>query len=145
VLRCTSELEQSLYGPSTASAVLAYKQSRDIINRSYQTQADDIVGKMTMRALDDARVRLEESDDDLTIVEETASAIVGLVAHFDRLVLGHGLYLSQELRLRFDILRRDAFEVGRGHRTPMERSRLSIGAVFALWISMCPIRSAVPI
>lgn len=40
------------YGPATASAVLAYKQKRNIINRSYQTQADNIVGKMTIAALD---------------------------------------------------------------------------------------------
>src|SRR5262249_23232676 len=32
--------------------VLAYKQKRNIVNRSYQTQADNIVGKMTMAALD---------------------------------------------------------------------------------------------
>jgi hypothetical protein len=41
-----------VYGPATAAAVLAYKQKRNIINRSYQTTADNIVGKMTMAALD---------------------------------------------------------------------------------------------
>jgi hypothetical protein len=40
------------YGQSTAAAVLAYKRKRRIINFSYQTQADDIVGKMTIAALD---------------------------------------------------------------------------------------------
>jgi peptidoglycan hydrolase-like protein with peptidoglycan-binding domain len=40
------------FGPATAAAVLAYKQKRSIINLSYQTQADDIVGKMTVVALD---------------------------------------------------------------------------------------------
>ena len=40
------------YGPATAAAVLAYKRKRNIINRTYQTQADNIVGKMTMAALD---------------------------------------------------------------------------------------------
>jgi hypothetical protein len=40
------------YGPATAAAVLAYKQKRGIINRSRQTQADNIVGIMTMAALD---------------------------------------------------------------------------------------------
>jgi hypothetical protein len=40
------------YGPATASAVLAYKQKRNIINRSYQTRADNVVGKMTIAALD---------------------------------------------------------------------------------------------
>lgn len=40
------------YGPQTAAAVLAYKQKRSIINFRYQTQADNIVGKMTIAALD---------------------------------------------------------------------------------------------
>jgi hypothetical protein len=51
------------YGPATARAVLAYKQKRNIINFSYQTQADDIVGKMTMAALDAEMVAAEGSDD----------------------------------------------------------------------------------
>lgn len=41
-----------IYGPATAAAVLAYKRKRNIINTSYQTQADDIVGIMTMARLD---------------------------------------------------------------------------------------------
>jgi hypothetical protein len=41
-----------VYGPATSAAVLAYKQKRAIINRSYQSQADNIVGKMTIAALD---------------------------------------------------------------------------------------------
>ena len=40
------------YGPSTAAAVLAYKKKRRIINTSYQSSEDNIVGKMTMAALD---------------------------------------------------------------------------------------------
>jgi hypothetical protein len=40
------------YGHETAAAVLAYKQKRNIVNRSYQTHADNIVGKMTMASLD---------------------------------------------------------------------------------------------
>jgi peptidoglycan hydrolase-like protein with peptidoglycan-binding domain len=47
-----NELAASSYGPSTADAVLSYKKKRDIINRSYQSQADNIVGVMTMAALD---------------------------------------------------------------------------------------------
>ena len=46
------ELSRLAYGPSTATAVLAFKRQRNIINRSYQKQADDIVGKMTIAALD---------------------------------------------------------------------------------------------
>jgi peptidoglycan hydrolase-like protein with peptidoglycan-binding domain len=42
-----------IYGPATANAVLGYKTKRNIINRSYQTSADDIVGKMTMASLDE--------------------------------------------------------------------------------------------
>ena len=49
----------AIYGSSTASAVLAYKQKRNIINRSYQTQADNIVGKMTMASLDAEMLKLE--------------------------------------------------------------------------------------
>jgi hypothetical protein len=41
------------YGPATASAALNYKTKRNIINRSYQTSADNIVGKMTMAKLDE--------------------------------------------------------------------------------------------
>jgi peptidoglycan hydrolase-like protein with peptidoglycan-binding domain len=40
------------YGSATAAAVLTYKQKRNIVNHSYQTKADNIVGKMTMAALD---------------------------------------------------------------------------------------------
>ena len=48
-----AERKSSTYGPSTAAAVLAYKKKRDIVNRSYQSSADDIVGIMTMKAMDD--------------------------------------------------------------------------------------------
>lgn len=44
--------QDSIYGPATAAAVLAYKQKRKIVNTSYQTKADNIVGKMTIAALD---------------------------------------------------------------------------------------------
>lgn len=53
-----TELAAQRYGPSTAAAVLAYKKKRQIINRSYQNAADDIVGKMTIASLDkDMKVR----------------------------------------------------------------------------------------
>jgi len=42
-----------IYDPGTATAVLNYKTKRNIINRSYQTSADNIVGKMTMAKLDE--------------------------------------------------------------------------------------------
>ena len=47
-----NEYRRGIYGPSTAAAVLRYKQDRRIINFSYQTKADNIVGKMTIRRLD---------------------------------------------------------------------------------------------
>jgi peptidoglycan hydrolase-like protein with peptidoglycan-binding domain len=48
------------FGPETDAAVLAYKQERDIINRSYQSQADSIVGRMTIAALDKEMVDAEK-------------------------------------------------------------------------------------
>jgi peptidoglycan hydrolase-like protein with peptidoglycan-binding domain len=48
----SGELKGKTYGPTTAQAVLAYKQARKIINFSYETAADNIVGKMTIAALD---------------------------------------------------------------------------------------------
>jgi hypothetical protein len=47
------------YGPSTTGAMLTFKKARNIINRSCQTQADDIVGKMTIAGLDKELVKLE--------------------------------------------------------------------------------------
>ena len=47
------EYISGVYGPSTAFAVLAYKTARQIINSAYQTKPDDIVGKMTIKRLDD--------------------------------------------------------------------------------------------
>lgn len=46
------ELAASRYGASTAAAVLSFKAKRGIINRNYQSQPDNIVGKMTIAALD---------------------------------------------------------------------------------------------
>jgi peptidoglycan hydrolase-like protein with peptidoglycan-binding domain len=46
------ELREGRYGASTAAAVLAFKRKRQIVNFSYQTQADNIVGKMTIAAMD---------------------------------------------------------------------------------------------
>ena len=46
------EVSSETYGKSTAAAVLDYKRVRKIINFSYQKTADNIVGKMTIAALD---------------------------------------------------------------------------------------------
>lgn len=56
------EISSMSYGPTTAKAVLAYKTRRRIINFSYQKKADDIVGIMTIRALD-TELALAESRD----------------------------------------------------------------------------------
>ena len=47
-----AELVTQTYGPSTAAAVLSYKTKRQIINPSYQTKPDGIVGRMTIASLD---------------------------------------------------------------------------------------------
>ena len=57
-----AETESQTYGPSTAAAVLAYKSKRSIINRSYQNSPDNIVGKMTIKSLDDDLLRIEDRD-----------------------------------------------------------------------------------
>jgi hypothetical protein len=55
------ELESATYGPSTAAAVLKFKTNRNIINPGYQTKPDNIVGIMTIRALDKEMLPLEMS------------------------------------------------------------------------------------
>jgi peptidoglycan hydrolase-like protein with peptidoglycan-binding domain len=54
--------DDGVYGPGTAAAVLAFKTRRNIVNRAYQRTADDIVGKMTIAALD-AEMLVAERDD----------------------------------------------------------------------------------
>jgi hypothetical protein len=54
-----NEMQQASFLTSTALAVLTYKTKRNIVNRSYQTQADNIVGKMTMASLDRELLKLE--------------------------------------------------------------------------------------
>jgi hypothetical protein len=56
-----TEIHARFYGRSTAAAVLAFKKKRDIVNRSYQTRADNIVGKMTIAALDKGMLALENA------------------------------------------------------------------------------------
>ncbi len=54
------ELQAARYGPSTAAAVLAFKRKRNIINHAYEKQVDNIVGKMTVAALDREMLRKEQ-------------------------------------------------------------------------------------
>ena len=55
------EYTEATYGPTTSNAVLRYKTMRGIINRSYQSAPDNIVGKMTIAALDAEMLRIEAS------------------------------------------------------------------------------------
>jgi len=57
-----------IYGQKTADAVLAFKQKRGVINRSYQNEADNIVGIMTMAALDDELPAGEDTPDEVPFV-----------------------------------------------------------------------------
>jgi hypothetical protein len=49
----SDDLGTRRYGKSTAAAVLAFKRKRNIINYTYETEVDNIVGKMTIAALDE--------------------------------------------------------------------------------------------
>ena len=54
-----SEVSGKVYGEDTARLVKKYKVDRRIINYTYQQSADDIVGKMTIRALDSEMLAIE--------------------------------------------------------------------------------------
>jgi hypothetical protein len=47
-----TELKLGVYGGLTETKVLLYKQKMTIINRDYQSKADNICGIMTMRMID---------------------------------------------------------------------------------------------
>jgi hypothetical protein len=64
------ELVATLYGSSTAGAVLNYKKDRNIINFNYQTAPDSIVGKMTISRLD-AEITARPANDPLTNPRES--------------------------------------------------------------------------
>jgi hypothetical protein len=55
----TDELQACRYGQSTVAAVLAFKRKRNIINYAYERQVDNIVGKMTIAALDKEMLQKE--------------------------------------------------------------------------------------
>ena len=89
-----AELSSTRYGKSTAAAVLSYKKKRSIINPSYQTTPDDIVGKMTIASLDDEMAKKEQAPppappptmsalatrDKLVSLQWAGAAIAGLTA-----------------------------------------------------------------
>lgn len=77
------ELVAQLYGKSTAAAVLAYKKRRKIINPSYQSAADNIVGKMTIASLDkdmQVRERVPKPPGDCSLTPSRPSNAFGVVA-----------------------------------------------------------------
>jgi hypothetical protein len=55
-----AEIKSGLYGETTSAAVLAFKIRRHIINTSYQHAPDNIVGIMTIRALDKEMFEIEK-------------------------------------------------------------------------------------
>jgi hypothetical protein len=63
----SGEIRSQTYGPSTASAVLSFKTRRGIINYTYQRSADNIVGKMTIAAIDSEMVIWEKASRRLDI------------------------------------------------------------------------------
>ena len=55
-----SEYRTGTYGATTAAAVLRFKQQRQIMDLTYQTQADGIVDKMTISRLDDEMLMVQD-------------------------------------------------------------------------------------
>jgi hypothetical protein len=103
------------FGPATAAAVLAYKQKRGIINRTYQTKPDNIVGKMTMNALDQEMLSLPNPAEDRSA--EVGAAILATLIRMD-IALGPGhVHISPRLRLRLERLRVKAALATRGNLT----------------------------
>lgn len=70
-----AELTSKVFGETTEKAVLAYKQKRQIVNRSYQKEADQIVGVMTMASLDREMLQFESSLDETTVLSALASVL----------------------------------------------------------------------
>jgi hypothetical protein len=54
-----TDVPDQTYGTSTAQAVLTYKTARNIVNRSYQTAPDNIVGIMTIDKMDKEMADME--------------------------------------------------------------------------------------
>jgi len=90
-----SEMSGGLYGSTTAAAVLRYKTEKNIINKAYQTRPDDIVGKMTMKSLDES---IREA--------QIALGVLGIIQHLDMVLVQTRAYLSPALRKRTEDLRR---------------------------------------
>jgi hypothetical protein len=95
-----NEMSDGLYGSTTAAAVLRYKTEKNIVNKAYQTRPDDIVGKMTMKSLDES---IREA--------QIALAVLGTIQHLDLVLVQTRAYLSPALRKRIEALRRSSATV----------------------------------
>ena len=93
--------------PTTASAVLRYKTERQIVNRAYQTQPDNIVGKMTMKSLDQEIAALADSQRDSQI----AAGILRILERLDRTLLSYPTALTPRLRFNVERIRLQAIVV----------------------------------
>jgi hypothetical protein len=60
-----TDVSSQRYGDSTAQAVLDYKTARGIINRTYQSTPDNIVGIMTIARMDQEMVAMEGAMPDM--------------------------------------------------------------------------------
>jgi hypothetical protein len=104
------ELSAQSYGPSTAAAVLSFKRDRSIINRSYQTQADNIVGKMTIARMDDELFGLPPTMSDLAERDKVVSLTWAQAAAANLVILqaflkkGPAAPVPQSLRRTFRAL-----------------------------------------
>jgi peptidoglycan hydrolase-like protein with peptidoglycan-binding domain len=96
-------VQDGAYGSATAAAVLAYKQKRSIINFSYETQADNIVGKMTMAALDREMVAKENGSTGPIQIKPIIPAPAGGGPSKDALVQRAGLLLAFTIDVDFPV------------------------------------------
>jgi peptidoglycan hydrolase-like protein with peptidoglycan-binding domain len=110
--------EDGNYDPATAAAVLAYKRKRNIINTSYQTQADNIVGAMTVTALDNelpSRTDPSEDLDEYTQFYDLAlSQLMTLGGRTSRGRSSHGLAFFMRQKPLLDEFALKGFRVSGG-------------------------------
>jgi peptidoglycan hydrolase-like protein with peptidoglycan-binding domain len=94
------------FGPRTEAAVLAFKRKRDIVDRSRQSQADAVAGKMTVVTLDSEMLAVEAAGDDNDT--SIGSAVLEVLAHLDRILLRQGVVPAPNLRLAVEGVRSSA-------------------------------------
>jgi hypothetical protein len=121
------ELVTQTYGPSTAAAVLSYKTRRQIINQSYQTKPDSIVGRMTIASLDAEMRRREKSFPGIGDCSQSPPSVP------QRLVAASGIapvrgnkQLHRALRIFLAITKKASLEDGFPLSAHLERTRDSL-------------------